>query len=186
MGKGSGFETLRRLHNVEEDFMRTLVLTHSYQPVKLVDWQKAVYFIITGKADMLVASEEVIRSISMQIVLPKVVILRRNVRLEKRKVKAFNKRDVFIRDNWTCQYCDRKLSESQATADHVIPKSRGGANRFDNVVCACQSCNGKKANRTPAEAGMVLKTLPTKPEWGSESRADLQRAYEEFMKEFAS
>ncbi|MEM6582033.1 MAG: HNH endonuclease [Pseudomonadota bacterium] len=77
-------------------------------------------------------------------------------------------RTLFRRDDYRCLYCGQKFSRSDLTRDHVIPTSRGGTNRWENVVAACKRCNWKKDNRTPEEAGMPLLAIPFKPnpfEW---------------------
>lgn len=81
---------------------------------------------------------------------------------------SYNKRAVFVRDEYKCQYCGKKLKpsgpqETKATLDHVFPRSRGGKNTWENTVCACFECNGKKGDRTPSEAGMTLLKKPIKP-----------------------
>jgi 5-methylcytosine-specific restriction endonuclease McrA len=76
---------------------------------------------------------------------------------------AWSKRGVLARDNHQCGYCPRRGE----TIDHVVPQSRGGKSTWGNTVAACDRCNQRKANRTPAEAGMALRTTPAAPSWAS-------------------
>lgn len=75
------------------------------------------------------------------------------------------RKNLLLRDNFTCQYCGKRVSTSNFTIDHVMPKSRGGDGSWENFVVACFKCNVAKRDRTPKEAGLVLRTKPTKPKW---------------------
>jgi 5-methylcytosine-specific restriction endonuclease McrA len=92
--------------------------------------------------------------------VPKIVMVKKYVKRNKRFVP--NKRNVFLRDNYTCQYCGCEKPE-HLTLDHVLPQSRNGRNTWENLVCACRDCNFKKGNRTPEEAMMPLLRKPTEP-----------------------
>jgi 5-methylcytosine-specific restriction endonuclease McrA len=81
------------------------------------------------------------------------------------KVLVFSRNNIFRRDHYTCQYCGAKPGAPELTIDHVTPKSRGGKSSWTNCVLSCIACNRKKANKTPAEAGMVLRKQPVKPNW---------------------
>lgn len=85
---------------------------------------------------------------------PRIVVNRYN-KIPRREVQ-FNRRNLWRRDNWTCQYCGRKPPDDEITVDHVVPKSQGGQTTFTNCVLACMDCNKRKDNRTPEEAGMPL------------------------------
>ena len=161
--------------------MYTLVVNYSYEPIEVVSWEKAIYLLVTQKAELLVAYDKLVRSVSLTLQLPKVVRLKRYVKLKLRNRGVYRKRDVFERDGWACVYCQIELDSKTATLDHVVPSSKGGKTTFENTVAACQRCNSFKANRTPAEAGMVLRKVPQKPELSQAMRPDLQRAYDSFM-----
>lgn len=75
------------------------------------------------------------------------------------------RRNLLLRDNFTCQYCGKRVSAGNFTIDHVMPKSRGGDGSWENFVVACFKCNVAKRDRTPKEAGLVLRTKPSKPKW---------------------
>jgi 5-methylcytosine-specific restriction endonuclease McrA len=76
------------------------------------------------------------------------------------RTPAVNRREIFKRDKYQCQYCG---SRQNLTLDHLIPRCRGGSHSWDNLVTACQPCNGKKGDRTPEQAGMILKNPPKAP-----------------------
>ena len=84
-------------------------------------------------------------------------------RLEVGRAPGFNRRNLFARDSNRCQYCGRKFPPAELSLDHVMPRSRGGATNWENVVCSCVKCNVKKGGRTPEEARMHLIKPPAKP-----------------------
>ena len=108
--------------------------------------------------------EQFISTITYRLKVPRVIILMVYDKLPPRRVK-FTRKNIYLRDNNTCQYCGRKLPTEQLNLDHVVPLSRGGKNTWDNVVCSCIECNMRKGNRTLAEAGMKLIRKPKKPDW---------------------
>lgn len=105
-----------------------------------------------------------ISTISYRLKVPRVIILMLYDRLPPRRVK-FTRKNIYRRDNNTCQYCGRKLRTEDLNLDHVVPLSRGGKNSWENVVCSCISCNMRKGNRTLKQAGMKLIRIPKKPHW---------------------
>lgn len=106
--------------------------------------------------------EDWIRSVNFDIQVPRVIRLVSYDRLPKNTVK-FNRRNIFLRDGHRCQYCGNRFSSPQLSLDHVLPKSRGGPDTWENIVCACLTCNVNKGGRTPQEAGMKLLQRPAKP-----------------------
>lgn len=106
--------------------------------------------------------EDWIRAVNFDIQVPRVIRLLSYERLPKNTVK-FNRRNVFLRDGHRCQYCGKRYSSPRLSLDHVLPKSRGGGETWENIVCACLKCNVDKGGRTPAEAGMKLLQKPVKP-----------------------
>ena len=81
----------------------------------------------------------------------------------RRRAKGFNNRMLFRRDNYRCMYCGNQFVHAELTRDHVMPRSRGGKDTWENVVAACHRCNHFKADRTPEEAGMQLLAVPFRP-----------------------
>jgi 5-methylcytosine-specific restriction endonuclease McrA len=84
---------------------------------------------------------------------------------KKRGIPPLNSHELFLRDGNLCMYCGNGFRDSQLTRDHVIPLSRGGTDTWSNVVAACKTCNARKGNRTPEEAGISLLAVPYIPNW---------------------
>ncbi len=103
-----------------------------------------------------------LRAMSARMETPAVVRLVRFVRRHRVRI-AFSRRNVFLRDGYRCQYCGVSLPANELTADHVIPRSHGGATSWDNVVAACGPCNLRKGGRTPSQARMDLRRRPVRP-----------------------
>lgn len=108
------------------------------------------------------AGDQVIRTPSRTIRIPRVIQLLHYDRLPRREVR-FTRRNIFFRDRNRCQYCGRTFAQKRLNLDHVVPLSRGGRSSWDNVVCACIECNSRKGSRTPEEAGMHLVRPPRRP-----------------------
>src|ERR1700693_2976098 len=103
-----------------------------------------------------------VRTVSSEIQVPRVIRLLGYEKLPKQTVK-FNRRNIFARDNNQCQYCGKRFPTSELSLDHVLPRSKGGTNTWENIVCACINCNVKKGGRTPKQAHMSLVRKPEKP-----------------------
>lgn len=142
---------------------RCMVLNASYEFLAIQErWIDALSLVIQGKATPLEHYDGVVRSATASWQLPAVVVMRYQVKTG-RKRRIFDvpsRKVVFIRDSFTCQYCGTRLTMASGTRDHVIPRSRGGADVLTNVVAACMPCNTRKDNRTPEEAGMRLRSKP--------------------------
>ena len=131
----------------------------SYFPLSLWPWQEAIKAVYLKRVNVAAEYEEVVRSEKLTLPLPSVIVLKNYV--VPTKAVPFTRATLFLRDEFTCQYCGCKGKD--LTFDHVVPKSRGGKTRWDNVVAACQSCNLRKAAKTTSQAGFKLKKVPTKP-----------------------
>lgn len=103
-----------------------------------------------------------VRTVRMQIAVPKVIRLFGYDRLPKQNVKL-NRRNIFARDCNTCQFCGVRFPTSELSLDHVLPRSQGGKSTWENLVCCCVRCNARKGGRTPRGAGMKLVRPPVKP-----------------------
>ena len=143
---------------------RTLLLSQGYEPIKVISWQRAMTLLTLDKVDVIEEYDAEIRATSIIVKVPAVVRLRKAFRRYAKLVK-FSRVNIYARDGYRCQYCGTKCSISELTYDHVVPRSRGGKTSWDNIVSCCYACNAKKANRTPAEAKMVLRSTPTRPAW---------------------
>ena len=108
--------------------------------------------------------EPFIQTVRQRLRVPEVVVLNRYDRLPMRSV-ALSRRNLFKRDGYTCQYCGNQPGSEELTIDHVLPRSRGGVSSWENCVLACVECNKRKANRTPTEARMPLRSDPRRPKW---------------------
>lgn len=106
--------------------------------------------------------EDWIRSVNFEIQVPRVIRLLGYDRLPKQIIR-FNRRNIFARDSNRCQYCGKRFPTQELSLDHVMPRSRGGAASWENIVCACVQCNVRKGGRTPQEANMHLIRQPVKP-----------------------
>ena len=131
----------------------------SYFPLSLWPWQEAIKAVYLKRVNVAAEYEEVVRSEKLTLPLPSVIVLKNYV--VPTKTVPFTRATLFLRDEFTCQYCGYKGKD--LTFDHVVPKSRGGKTRWENVVAACQSCNLRKAAKTTSQAGFKLKKVPTKP-----------------------
>jgi len=133
----------------------------SYFPLSLWSWQEAVKAIFRDSVTVLYEYERVVRSPNQEIRLPSVLVLKEYVHTARRP--AFTRFNVFLRDEFRCQYCTGHFKAKDLTFDHVIPRSRGGRTSWDNIVAACQACNTKKGNRMPRECSMHPWTEPMQP-----------------------
>ena len=130
-----------------------------------MSWQKAVVLWFQEKVDILEYHTQEVRSPSRKIRLPSVLILRRYIRPTFCRTVRLSRQNLFIRDEYRCQYCHDVFAKKNLTIDHVQPQSKGGGNSWKNLVTACSKCNCKKADRTPAQAGMRLYKNPVRPKW---------------------
>jgi 5-methylcytosine-specific restriction endonuclease McrA len=103
-----------------------------------------------------------VRTMRFEIRVPKIIRLLVYDRLPERAVK-FNRRNIYARDESRCQYCGKKFPTSELTLDHVVPRARGGASTWENLVCCCVACNARKGGRMPEQAGLRLVRKPYKP-----------------------
>ena len=136
--------------------MRTLVLNASFEPLGVVTLHRAAVLVLAERAEAVETSGRVIRSEHIEIDGPAVIRLKRMVRIPYRGAVPATRFGVLTRDNNSCGYCGAHAD----TIDHIMPRSRGGQNTWQNLVGACRPCNHKKSNRTPDEAGMILR-VPT-------------------------
>jgi len=141
-----------------------VLLNSDFTPLGVISWKKAIRLLVKGKAEVIKFSTKIIRNFdrTVEIILPEIMRLIKLIREVWKGRVPLNKRNVLIRDQYTCQYCG-KVSRTHMSIDHVIPRSKGGKNTFDNLVTCCVSCNNKKDNRLPSEAKMYLKHQPKTP-----------------------
>jgi 5-methylcytosine-specific restriction endonuclease McrA len=140
-----------------------LVLNQNYEPLNICNVKRALILIIGGKAEVLEEDTREVRSPSIIYQFPSVIRLHYLVK-KPRPVVKLTRREIFLRDNYTCQYCN--IQTRDLTLDHVVPKSRGGAHTWENLVSACRSCNHRKGGKMVAETRMKLNRLPFQPRAG--------------------
>lgn len=144
--------------------MGTVILLNAdYSFLNTISVEKAFTLIAKAKVQILENTDKVIRSVYNSWPVPKIMRLLYIVRVVYRNKVPWTPRNIFIRDNYTCQYCGAKLTVKQSECEHIIPRSRSGKSTFENTVCSCHRCNQRKADKTPREAGMGLKRQPYQP-----------------------
>ncbi len=136
-----------------------LVLNASYEPINVCAARRAIVLVLKGLASTEERTRNEIVSTRMRLPLPSVIRLLEYRRIP-RQTRSLSRKNILLRDRYTCQYCARTSSAGELTLDHVVPRSRGGGSTWENLVACCIECNNKKGNRTPDEAGMKLARAP--------------------------
>lgn len=159
-----------------------LVLNKNWVPVHIVDFKKAISQLFTDNAHALDLdfvsyiyedwikfsySDKHFKSVyttSYKVCVPEIIVLTKSDKLSSRDVK-YTRENIMARDNFKCGYCGQVFPVKMLTKDHIIPKAQGGKDIWQNIITSCKTCNHKKGNRTPEQAGMPLLKHPTKPKW---------------------
>jgi len=159
-----------------------LVLNRNYQPVRITEAKNGFSMLFLGRARALDASyephdfstwaersprdedEEVIGTTRGPICVPRVILLNHYNRIPRAPLRL-SRRHVYMRDDYTCQYCETRPGVKELNLDHVMPRSRGGRSTWENLVTSCRACNLRKGWETPEEAGMRLHKTPVRPSW---------------------
>lgn len=143
---------------------RVYVLNNSYDCVSTTTVGRALVLIKDGHADVVKWSEKVVRTAKDVLRIPLIIRIFRYVRAFGRALK-FDRRFVWERDNYICQYCGVKIkTKAELSTDHIHPESKGGKAVYENMVTACKACNSKKDNKTCAEAHMFPMKKPVMPQ----------------------
>ena len=143
----------------------TLVLNADYTPLSIIpissiSWKDAIKISFLGHANPIEYYDDwFVHSPSTELAVPSVMIS--ETYIKKKSGVRFSRTNLLIRDNFTCQYCSKKLSSVDLTVDHVIPRVKGGKTKWENIVCACYVCNSIKGHKTK----MVPNKKPIKPEY---------------------
>lgn len=172
-------------HSHESAF-RVLVLNRVWQPVNIVGVRRAVSLLFQDNAQVIhpfagnyeilspeewvarsvetppAEGEASIRSIRLNLRVPQILLLRSFDKVPVQDTKL-NRKNVFERDRYRCQYCGEVFPESKLNLDHVIPRDRGGRTSWENLVTSCIECNSRKGNRLPHQAGFALRQQPIRP-----------------------
>jgi 5-methylcytosine-specific restriction endonuclease McrA len=142
--------------------MDVVVLNADYTYLHSISWKRAVNLVIKGKVEVLKQTDRIISSVNAAMAVPLVVRLIKFVRKVFKTKVPMQRKNIFIRDEFVCQYCGASCRKSP-TLDHIIPKSRGGEHTWENSVTACSGCNQRKGSKTPTEARMSLRRQPVQP-----------------------
>lgn len=137
-----------------------LILNVTYEPMHVCSTKRALALVLSGKAEIVVNGRGTVHSATSEFDIPSVIKLSYMVRRPRPRI-ALSKREILRRDDYTCQYCGRKMRT--LTLDHVIPRRVGGAHTWENLVAACPSCNRRKGGYLPLEANMIPRRPPFEP-----------------------
>lgn len=133
----------------------------SYFPLSLWSWQDAIKAVFRDAVTVVSEYDRTVSSPSMDMRLPSVLALKDYI--PQSEFPAFTRFNVFLRDEWTCQYCGDHYKTHQLTFDHVIPRCRGGKTSWDNIVASCRDCNTLKGSKMPDKCGMHPIKKPVQP-----------------------
>ena len=160
-GSAASFAPFTEHRRRGRDAGRVLVLNATYEPINVCTVRRATILLLKQKAELVEHSTWHLRSEHTRMPRPMVIRLVTFVNVprdtHRRKI---TRRAVFARDRWTCQYCGSRTS---LTVDHVIPRSKGGASTWDNIVASCAPCNRRKGDQLPVQANMVPRITPRAP-----------------------
>ncbi|WP_373524289.1 HNH endonuclease [Aquiflexum sp.] len=157
---------------------RVLVLNLDHSPVAVVTVQKALVLNFMNKVSCLSFYESlVVRTVSREFMYPAVIRLNQYKNIPYKGV-LLNRTNLFRRDSNECQYCG---SKKQLTIDHILPRSKGGKTNWTNLITACHRCNVIKGDKTPDQAGMLMKSVPFRPSLGFFLAEYAERHAEEWM-----
>ena len=149
-----------------------LVLNQDYEPLNVTNLPRAFRLVFGEKAEVLEYDHQVIRTPRTSFRAPSVIRLQHHIKRPRPRVKL-SRREVFVRDRHTCQYCGRTAHD--LTLDHIVPRHRGGTHTWDNLVAACKGCNHRKGSKTLTEARMHLVRAPFEP------RSDLYSLFTPYL-----
>jgi 5-methylcytosine-specific restriction endonuclease McrA len=136
-----------------------LVLNATYEPINVTGVRRAIVLVLKGVATTEEEDGCFIHSARLEFRIPSVIRLT-EFRHIPHQTRALSRKNILIRDRYTCQFCGRTLPAAELTLDHIIPRSRGGHTDWDNLVACCHRCNNLKGDRLPEEAGIKLKRPP--------------------------
>ncbi|MBN1543299.1 HNH endonuclease [candidate division KSB1 bacterium] len=139
---------------------KVLLLNQNYEPIMVVTAKKALILICMQKVEIVEKHSISVRSLHHSIPLPSVIRLLYFVRIPYKRVEL-TRRNIFKRDGYRCQYCH--AVQGPLTIDHILPRTKGGEDSWENLVCACVRCNNRKGDRTPEQANMKLLRQPRRP-----------------------
>ena len=136
-----------------------LVLNSTYEPIHVTAVRRALILMLKGVAQVEETGASHVHSAREQRQVPSVIRLL-TYRHIPQQTRALSRKNILLRDRYTCQFCAKQFSSSELTLDHVMPRSRGGPTSWENLVACCYQCNNRKGDRTPEEAGIRLERRP--------------------------
>jgi len=142
---------------------QVLLLNNDFEPLTICSARRAITMVWAGKAEIIETTGHYIHSVSMAFSVPSIVRLLRYIQAKHRWNIQLSKQNILKRDRKICQYCG--TSEGYMTVDHVLPRSLGGGETWENLVCACPACNNRKGDRTLEQVAMKLIRNPAKPNY---------------------
>ncbi|MBN1294648.1 MAG: HNH endonuclease [Candidatus Latescibacteria bacterium] len=142
---------------------QVLLLNQNFEPLTICTAKRAIVMVWAGKAEIIESNGHYVHTVSMEFKVPSIIRLLIYIQSQHRWNIQLSKPNILKRDHRTCQYCG--TTEGYMTVDHVIPKSLGGSDTWENLVCACSACNNRKGDRTPEQAGLKLLKEPQKPHY---------------------
>jgi|SRR5579859_813698 len=142
---------------------KTLLLNSTYEPLSFLSERRALKLIFKDKCDIINNWNDDIVWQSGKIKLPAIIKLKYYIRRNIVITNNFSRKILIKRDKSQCKYCFKKLTSSQITIDHIIPKSQGGITSFDNCVVSCLDCNYRKGSKTLEQSGLILLEKPFHP-----------------------
>lgn len=140
-----------------------VILNSDYSYLNIVNWKRAVKLIAKGKVEVVKYSDNIITNFAgtVKMQVPLVIKLINFLKHIYKSRVHFNKKNILIRDKFTCSYCG--TTSGRMNVDHVIPVSKGGESSWTNCVCSCMACNGKKSDKDLSQVGLSLRVKPFAP-----------------------
>ncbi len=165
---------------------QSLVLNASFEPLAMVPQRRALVLVLEGKAELVEDDKgNFIRTVSAVFNLPKVIRLLRYIKVGYRRgPRRPTLQGLIVRDGDACGYCRKRKATS---VDHIVPRGQGGPHTWMNTCAACDTCNNKKGNKTPTQAGMTLKVTPKEPRiaaWFMITAPKHEPSWEPYLKPF--
>lgn len=170
--------------------LRVLLLNADWSPLQFISDVRALRLLMRGRAEVITISDSPsfwdssYATVSTSFQIPATIRLHSRVNVNP-TISRFRKVILYNRDNWSCQYCHKRLGRSNITIDHVVPKCRGGKTTWKNCVVCCKPCNRNKGAKLPQEVNMQLLKQPSEPRiihfWNLSDRKDWHKDWESFI-----
>lgn len=141
------------------------VLNSDFTYIGMIPWERSIVLLYQGKAETIKETDTVIynQDRSHSFIVPRIIRLVSFVKSLYNNKIPYSKRNIFVRDNHTCQYCEKSLDPVDCTVDHIIPKALGGKSSWENCVCSCKRCNNIKGDTPLNHTHLKLRKPPVRP-----------------------